>query len=69
MSNQVSKPNFAFEIDGMEFVVEVMFTGNTKDNNSKGQFQRVGTDKTYTLRKAEALKMIASNFDNVVDAW
>ena len=82
MSNQVSKPkpkvtefvkgetyDFAFEVDEMEFVVEVMFTGNTKEDNTKGQFQRVGHSKTYTFRKAKALQMVASNFDNVVETW
>lgn len=60
---------FTFEINGMDFDVQVIFTGDTKEGDSKGKFAKVGTDKTYTLRKSEAIKLLATEFDNVVKEW
>ena len=71
---QVFKKNerytMAWTIDGVDYEVDVIFTGNVKKNKTKGEFIRVDNpEKKYTLTKDAALNMLVGSWEDVVEEF
>ena len=71
---QVFKVNqtytMAWTVDGVDYEVDVIFTGNVKENKTKGEFVRVDNpEKRYTLTKNAALYMLVGSWEDVVEEF